>query len=188
MKENYEEIIKQNSVITAKRVILRRFSEKDANDVYEYATDELTLKYLTWGGVSTLEDVKRVIAEYYQKNGVYALELKETGKCIGCIDLRIIPEHEKASFGYVLNRSFWNKGYMTEALSVLLRLCFEKLEMNRVEATHYAGNEGSGRVMEKCGMIKEGFALQEVKIKGIFHDVVHYGISKEQWNCSNILH
>ena len=70
---------------------------------------------------------------------------------------------------------------MTEALSAVLRLCFEKLELNRVEATHYAGNEGSGRVMAKCGMELEGVGKQGEKIKGIFRDIVHYGITKTHW-------
>lgn len=60
-------------------------------------------------------------------------------------------------------------------------LAFAKLKLNRVESTHYAGNETSGRVMQKCGMIYEGTGVKEVKIKGVFHDVVHYAILKDDW-------
>jgi ribosomal-protein-alanine N-acetyltransferase len=185
MKENYNEIIRSNSVIPTQRMILRRFMLDDAEDIYEYASDAETVKYLTWDGITSLEAARNVITNFYNHEGVYALELSDSKKCVGCIDLRIFPEHEKASFGYVLNRNYWNNGYMTEALNALLALCFEELEVNRVEATHYAGNEGSGKVMEKCGMKMEGLALQEVKIKGVFHDVVHYGITKEQWTRLN---
>ncbi len=59
---------------------------------------------------------------------------------------------------------------------------FEKLELNRVESSHYAGNESSGRVMEKCGMTREGTGEQERKVKGVFRTVIRYGITKEQWN------
>ena len=34
----------------------------------------------------------------------------------------------------------------------------------RVEATHYIGNVGSGKVMAKCGMEKEGVCKRAVKI------------------------
>ena len=51
-----------------------------------------------------------------------------------------------------------------------------------METFHYVGNEGSGKVMEKCGLRKEGYAVQEVKIKGVFRDVVHYGITKDEWS------
>jgi len=81
----------------------------------------------------------------------------------------------------VLNREYWNKGYMTEALNLILNFSFSKLELNRVEATHYIGNEGSGRVMQKCGMKYEGTCIQELKVKDIYQDVVHYAILRDEW-------
>lgn len=182
MEENYIDIIKSHSSIDTDRLLLRRFTAADAGDILEYASDERTVKYLTWEGMKTLEQAGKLLNSFYSNDGVYAIELKETGHCIGAINITVIPEHEKAGFGYVLNRKYWNKGYMTEALSKILWLAFEKLGLNRVEATHYAGNEGSGRVMEKCGLIKEGFALCEVKVKGTFMDVYHYAITKTQWD------
>jgi ribosomal-protein-alanine N-acetyltransferase len=181
MKSNYNDIIRKNMNIQTGRLLLRKFNIKDKEAVLAYGSDEQTLKYLIWPGISDLEEAERVIFAYYSKPGVYALELKENRQCIGCIDIRIEPRHEKASFGYVLNRNYWNHGYMTEALTSILEFCFMKLELNRIEATHYAGNEGSGKVMVKSGMYYEGVAFQEVKIKGVFQDVVHYGITRSQW-------
>ena len=183
MVKNFNEILHENYTIDAERIVLRRYKKEDASDVLEYGSDKETMKFLTWDGFATLEEANASIFDYYlSRSGIFAIELKESQKCIGCIDFRLEPEHEKASFGFVLNRQYWGKGYMTEALNAVLRLCFEKLELNRVEATHYVGNEGSGRVMAKCGMEKEGISKQQVKIKGVFHDVVHYGITKEDWN------
>lgn len=70
---------------------------------------------------------------------------------------------------------------MSEALKLIIDFIFSKLELNRIEATHYVGNEGSGRVMQKCGMRYEGTGLQEVKVKDTFYDVVHYAILREDW-------
>ncbi len=182
MKSNYNDIIRKTPVIQTNRLLLRKFTLKDKEAVLAYGSDEETLKYLVWPGITDLAAAEKVITVYYAKTGVYALGLKDSNQCIGCIDIRIEPQHEKASFGYILHRDYWNNGYMTEALTAILELCFNELELNRVEATHYAGNEGSGKVMEKSGMKFEGVALQEVKIKGIFHDVVHYGITRSQWN------
>lgn len=179
MVDDYEKILSENEFLDLNRVILRRFRIDDTSDVLEYGSDKETLKFLVWTGVFTEEEARLSINEYYlAKPGVYAIELKENKKCIGTIDLRLEPDHEKASFGYVLNRKFWGKGYMTEALGGILKLCFEKLNLNRVESTHYVGNEGSGKVMEKCGMKREGVGIEEVKVKGVFYDVVHYGITK----------
>ena len=182
MVKNYKEVLYNNETLFTPNLILRKFKKEDAPDVFEYGSDSETLEHLIWEGLKTIEDAKTSIFDHYlSRTGIFAIELKENKKCIGCIDFRLQPEHEKAGFGYVLNRQYWGKGYMTEALSAVLTLLFEELQLNRVEATHYTGNEGSGRVMAKCGMEFEGIGKSKEKIKGIFRDVVHYGITREQW-------
>lgn len=182
-----EEVLKKITMLNSERIILRKFTQEDAEDVLEYGSDPETLKWLFWEGLKDIEGALEAINGYYVANaGVFAIELKEENKCIGCIDLRLNAVNEKASFGYVLNRKYWGRGYMTEALRTLLKLAFHMLELNRVESTHFVGNEASGRVMEKCGMIKEGLFLQEVKVKGVFHDVVHYGILRNERDMEKI--
>ena len=182
MVKNYREVLFDNETLSTDRLVLRKFRKDDAADVLAYGSDAETLKYLFWDGVYTVgEALNDIVGYYWAQPGIFAIELKENKKCIGCIDLRMKPEYEKASFGYVLNRHYWNKGYMTEVLSALLKLCFEKLLLNRVEAEHFVGNEASGKVMEKCGMEFEGVGKQEVKAKGVFRDIVHYGITRERW-------
>ncbi|MCL2400531.1 MAG: GNAT family N-acetyltransferase [Defluviitaleaceae bacterium] len=177
MVANYKEVLYDNETLVTQSLILRKFKKEDAPDILEWGSDEETLKFLTWDGVKTVEEAKAAIVEHYwSRSGIFAIELKSNQKCIGCIDLRLKPDHEKAGFGYVLNRQYWGKGYMTEALSAVLKLCFENLELNRVESCHYVGNEASGKVMSKCGMKLEGISKHGEKIKGIFHDVVYYGI------------
>lgn len=182
MVDNYNEILYDNETLECERIILRKFRKEDAGDVFEYGGDEECTKYLVWNGCKSKEEALGNIVNYYwSRNGIYAIELKENNKCIGCIDLRVDADNDKANFGYVLNRQYWGRGYMTEALSALLRLCFGKLYLNRVEATHFIGNEGSGMVMKKCGMKLEGVKIQEIKVKGIFRDQAHYGITKKMW-------
>ena len=70
---------------------------------------------------------------------------------------------------------------MSEVLTKILEHCFVDLKLNRVEELHYKINEASGRVMAKCGMKFEGIGIQELKVKGVYQDAVHYGITKEMW-------
>lgn len=179
---DYNEILKENSVLKSNRLILRPFTIDDIYDVLLYTSDNIVTKYLTWPSYTDISQAEKVVKEFYiGQNGVFAIELESEQKCIGCIDLRLYSEHNKASFGYVLNREYWNKGYMTEALNIILDFSFSMLELNRVEATHYIGNERSGRVMQKCGMKYEGTGIQEVKVKDIYQDVVHYAILRDEW-------
>lgn len=169
----YLEILEQFEKHETKRLILRPFTIEDATDVFEYAQDEETVKFLTWPAHQSIEESKLTIQNFYCSPYVFAIETKDTQKCIGCFDLRLDCANEKSSFGYVLNRTYWGQGYMTEVLNYMLDFCFDELKLNRVESTYYVGNEGSGAVMKKCGMIEEGVALKEVKVKGQFFDVVH---------------
>ncbi|MEG1254932.1 GNAT family protein [Clostridium sp.] len=181
MKE-YNEIFIKNSRLEGSRIILRSFTPEDKEDIYEYASADIVTRYLTWPSIKTLEETEKIIANFYLgRPGIFAIELKSENKCIGCIDIRVNEADNKASFGYVLTRAYWNNGYMTEALELILNLAFTKLEVNRVEATHYVGNSGSGEVMKKCGMKYEGTGIQEVIVKGEYFDVVHYGIIKRDY-------
>jgi len=179
---NYNRVLEENSILESKRLILRPFNIKDVEDVFLYASDDIVTKFLRWPTHVSIGETEEILKKsFINKAGIYAIELKNKNKCIGCIELRVCEKHDKASFGYVLNREYWNNGYMTEALEAILSLSFSKLKLNRVESTHYVGNEGSGRVMEKCGMKYEGKGLQEVKVKGKYYDVIHYAILRKNW-------
>ena len=182
MVNNYNEALFQNETIVTERLILRKFALKDAEDIVEYGSDAETMEYLVWEGLNTIEEARAAIYDYYwSRNGIWAIEHAQSGKVIGAIDLRLDQQHDKAGFGYVLNRKFWNMGYATEALKAVLRVCFEELGLNRVESQHYAENPASGRVMEKAGMKREGCLVQSEKIKGVFRDCVRYGIVRSDY-------
>ena len=182
MKKNYNEILYKNQSIQCKDILLRRFEEGDVEDILEYASDEEALRYIDWEGSKTIEEAKSNIYDFYwARAGVWAIADKNSNKALGCIDIRIVETHHKASFGFILNRAYWGKGYMTQALSAVLKVAFIELELNRVEAVHYVGNEGSGKVMEKCGMRKEGLLAQNEYIKGKYVDHVVYGITKSMY-------
>lgn len=168
-------------ILQGEKINLRRFCESDAAAVLAYGSDEDTVRYVKWVGVKTPEEAAASIRDFLlNKPGAFAIALPDD-RCIGAIDLRLDLPHEKAGFGYILNRAYWNRGYMSEALALLVDFSFSVLELNRIESHHYVENVSSGKVMEKCGMRREGLMRQECKIKGIFRDCVHYGILREDW-------
>ena len=181
MVGNYIEIFENAKRFETEKLILRKATLEDTEDLFEYGTDKRTLEHLIWEGHSHIEQVEAGIKMFYINPGVFVVELKEEGKVIGAMDMRPVWEHEKMNFGYGLISDYWGKGYMSEALKALVDFCFNELQMNRVECSHYVGNEGSGRVMEKCGMVKEGVCIQNSKVKGRFVDEVFYAATKEQW-------
>jgi ribosomal-protein-alanine N-acetyltransferase len=59
-------------------------------------------------------------------------------------------------FGYVLDRSFWGRGLMPEALRFAVDWALAQPEVFRAYAFCDVDNPSSARVMEKAGMIREG--------------------------------
>lgn len=185
MVKNYNEVLHESAHIDCGSVILRRFSGADAADALEYMSDSDVIKYLGWGNVP--KDMQAVKDRIYNTSiispSTYAIEFKETGKCIGEIGFRLNVSSERAEIYYMLHRGYWGKGIMSVVLSAIIKLCFEGIGLNRVEAGHFVGNEVSGKVMEKCGMIKEGVARGLIKDGDIFRDEVKYGLLRNEWEA-----
>ena len=121
---------------------------------------------MTWQPYTSLDDVKgyiQYVIDSYEKPDTYywVLEYKETHEVIGSISVIWLNEETScAEIGYCLSDLYWGKGLMPEALSAVIRYLFDRVGLNRIQATHDVNNPNSGRVMEKCGMLYEGVMHQ----------------------------
>jgi ribosomal-protein-alanine N-acetyltransferase len=172
--------------IAIDRVVLRKMSLDDVPDVYSYASDPEVCKYVEWYHGS--KDVSKSFVQWNLncylsgKPGAWAIEHSTDHRMIGTFAYsKWEPRHSSAAVGYVLNRSYWNRGLMTAILREMVRFGFERMGLNRIEATCDTLNVGSWRVMEQAGMVLEGVKRQDVFIKGHFRDSRLYSILKSEW-------
>lgn len=175
-------ILAENQSLETKRLWLRPVTLEDADDMFEYGSDEETVTYV-FPIHNKLEDTRKSIAGYFMNAplGKYGIQLKDSGKLIGTIDIRVDDTNNIGEIGYVLNKAFWGKGYVPEAAKELLRLSFEKLGLMRVFAFHDEQNPNSGRVMEKIGMSIEGRTPNARMWKGKVVNDIAWGITRENW-------
>jgi len=145
------------------RLILRRFVEADVEDVFNnWSNDPEVTKYLRWPphrDISVTQGFMRTRLDNYAKDDFYswALELKATGQVIGTIGpVRQQEDIAMVHMGYAMGRAWWNRGYMSEALGRVIKFFFGEVGVNRIEAWHDPRNPGSGKVMQKAGMLYEG--------------------------------
>ncbi|MBR4080301.1 MAG: GNAT family N-acetyltransferase [Clostridia bacterium] len=164
------------------RLILRPMKMSDAQDIFAYSKDPEVARHVLWEAHRSISDARlylRYMLRQY-RNGLpssYGIILKETGRLVGTIGFMWYnEEHASTEVGYSLARHLWNQGLMTEALGAVLDMAFDLMHVNRVEAMHDAANPASGRVMEKCGMRREGTLRQKVFNKGRYVDVALYAI------------
>ena len=109
---------------------------------------------------------------------IFGIREKENLKLIGAIGLHLDIENHKAEVGYWLGKSFWNKGYVSEALQKVLKFGFEELNLNKIYASHFLHNPASGKVLEKNGFVYEGTLYQEIFKNNQFLDIKRYGFLK----------
>jgi len=77
---------------------------------------------------------------------------------------------KKRCLGYLLNRKYWNQGYITEATRKVIAFGFEQLGLHRIIASCDPANIGSYRVMEKIGMQREGYLAGRENVQGVWRD------------------
>ncbi|KAB2691146.1 GNAT family N-acetyltransferase [Brucella pseudogrignonensis] len=72
--------------------------------------------------------------------------------------------------GYWSGASFAGKGYMTEALNLVIPFAFGQLRLHRIEAACIPHNVRSIRLLEKAGFQREGLLRSYLKINGFWQD------------------
>ena len=169
-------------VLESSRLVLRPLRRQDAKDIFAYASDPEVARYVLWEPHKSVSDTRgyiRYMRALYRRGlpGSWAVALRDSGRVIGTIGFMWYSDANcAAEVGYSFSRDSWNKGYATEALNSVIRSVFASLPVNRLEAQHDVRNPASGRVMEKCGMRKEGVLRQRVKNKGEYIDTVLWSI------------
>lgn len=175
--------------ILTRRLVLRPARMRDAQDMYDYSKDPEVARHVLWDAHQSVREtravLRRMIRDYrFAPPFTYVIELKEESRVIGTIGLMTLNRaNRSAEIGYSLNRAYWNRGLMTEAVVGMLQYCFEELKLNRIEAQHEVENPASGAVMRHAGMKHEGTLRKRIYNKGKFHDMELYAILKEEFHA-----
>ena len=172
-------------ILQTKRLILRPWSENDAEELYKYASDPEVGPPAGWSPHTSVENSREIIRTVLSAPETYAVCLKENGKPIGSIGLHrndLAEKDDEYELGYWIGKPFWGQGLIPEASRELLRYAFEDLGMNRIWCGYYDGNEKSRRVQEKLGFVfhhtTEGL---EVKLLNEIRTGHSSLMTKERW-------
>jgi len=82
-------------------------------------------------------------------------------------------------FYYKFFPVYWNKGFATETACALIQTGFDKMNLHKIEAGVATENLASIRVLEKCGMFREGLRRKILPINGQWKDNYHYAIVED---------
>lgn len=142
------------------RLNLRKPIPEDARAIFEtWAQDPEVTRFMTWlphENIDVTRAVLRRMIDAWDHGARFPYVIFEgaSDQAAGMIEIR--AEGHRAEIGYVLARSHWGRGLMTEAASTLRDWAFSQPEIYRLYATTSVDNVRSQRVLEKIGMTREG--------------------------------
>jgi len=88
---------------------------------------------------------------------------------------------QQAFLGYWVGAAFARRGYMTEALNLVLRYGFGSLRLHRIEANVQPENVSSKALLVRTGFRLEGFSPRYLKVVGRWRDHERWAICREDW-------
>lgn len=170
-------------VIKTERLILRPMSMRDAPALLPIFQDEESMRFWAHGPIETIDEMRDIIARNMPpKNKVQrSFAITTDGeRAFGC--LNFYNEHNAISgMGYIIDRSAWGKGYVSEAVSAAVDYGFTTLKLLRLWLEIDPRNTGSCRVAEKCGFKHEGIFRKSFFLDGQYFDSTFYAMLYDDW-------
>ena len=174
--------------LVTKRLRLREYQISDIEDILAYEADPEVLRYVCWD-VATRESLYTELSWHIEQQSALsrrffhlAIALRPARKAIGFCGLELISKRNReAELGYALHRSYWGRGFMTEATTAWLNHGFQSLNLHRIFAEVNPANAGSIRVLQKLGMRYEGTYKQQKWCRDHWRDVAVYAILADEW-------
>ena len=151
------EIDISSTVLHTPRLTLRPWKLSDLDDLYEYARDPEVGPNAGWPAHKSRDVSVPILLRFITEKKTFAIGYD--GKVVGSIGIEryneaLLPELSPLrcrELGYVLSRSCWDMGLMTEAVREAIRFLFEDVGLDAIVCGHFLKNARSARVQDKCG-------------------------------------
>jgi RimJ/RimL family protein N-acetyltransferase len=82
---------------------------------------------------------------------------------------------------FIGDKRFWNQGYGTEAMRLVLKTGFETHNLNRIYLQVYENNLRAIRAYEKAGFVHEGRKRQAMFKEGRYLDILLMSVLRSEW-------
>ena len=175
--------------IETKRLILRRYEDRDVRDILEYSreADFWLARSLDW--TLTSESVRAYFeAQRDQQLNEFPhwvnlmMELKSEGKVVGCVGIGVTnKEQGQASIGWMLSCRYQGQGLATEAAQALVDFGFGSMGLHRIFARTGKANTRSWLLMERLSMRREAHFRQSHMVRDEWDDEFVYAILAHEW-------
>ena len=159
--------------LVGKKCYLSPMDVNDGEKIAEWFNDlEVTVNLTLYSDATTV-DAGKGFVNNFSKNHTYSIIDINTDEMIGeCGFMCIDNLNQTAELGIVVgNKKYWNKGYGSEALKLLLNYGFKALNLHNVLLDVYSFNKNAKRCYEKIGFKEIG-----KRREALYRDLKNYDI------------
>lgn len=157
-------------------IYLRLMTYDDTDLIVKWRNSDAVRKNFIYQELLTREDHENWIRTRVETKDVVQTIICDiaTDRPLGSVYIRDIDkQHKKAEYGIFIGEAeARGRGIGTAAAKLMLRFCFEEMELHRVYLRALSGNEQAVRSYEKAGFVKEGLLKEDVCINGKYIDIV----------------
>ena len=191
---NYDALARIHWPVRTDRLLLRPATPADAAAAWQWRRLPEVSRWIT-SAPTTYEAFR----EYFVSPGwlARALIVERDDQPIGDLMLRVTDAWAQsevadqargvqAELGWCLHPAQQGHGYASEAVAALIGVCFDQLGIRRIEASCFAENEPSWRLMERLGMRREVHAAAEsLHRSGRWLDGYTYALLAAEWHSAS---
>jgi RimJ/RimL family protein N-acetyltransferase len=182
----------KNSFLIGERLYLRPLEEADIPTCLRWINDpEVTRTLMMYRPLNELREREWFQGQYKDDhNIILAITLKEQDRHIGNVGLhRIDWKNREGELGIMIGeKDEWDKGYGSEAISLVLGYGFDRLNLHRICLRVYENNPRAQRCYEKAGFRREGAMRESAFSEGRYWDTIFMGILDREWRGSSAPH
>lgn len=181
--------------IRTERLLLRRALPQDADAVWRYRSLPVVAEFMT-ALISDSAEFAVYFSDADRLARTVVVEIADEPRAVvGDLMVRVQDAWSQtevvdrargtqAEIGWAFHPDHQGRGYATEAVRELLRVCFEDLGLHRVEALCFAANTPSWRLMERLGMRRENRNVEDsLHRSGTWMDGLGYAMLDREWRA-----
>lgn len=148
-------------VLATDRLELVHIEKHHAKSFFDIMSRDEVTKYYGMSSLTEMGDAEKIIESFRQTfesgRGIrWGIIVKETGAFIGTVGLNNLNlKSKKAEIGFELHPSYWNKGYVSEAVKEVLAYCFGQLGIFRLGAVTFPKNGASIALLQNWDLKKK---------------------------------
>ena len=170
--------------LSSKKTTLRALEPEDLEFLYSIENNE------SFWEISHTQTPfsKYILKQYLENTHLDIYESKQlrlliveisTKKEVGMIDLfDFNPQHKRAGIGILIHPDFENKGFASEALSLLINYSFSHLQLHQLYANITSDNSRSLALFKKHKFDEVGVKKEWILYEGKFKDEVLFQLIK----------